>query len=322
MPGLTNAQLAQFHEQGYLVVEGVLDVARDIQPVLDEYARVLDQVAIHFLEQGAIAALYQDLPFRERLIRICGESGKSVSQFFDCSLPQTGVRSDTPMHVGPAVFGMLTCPRLLDVVQSVVGPEIYSNPVQHIRMKLPAGVLPAASSDGLSAKIPWHQDNGVVLPEADAATILTVWLPLNEATVENGCLQLVPGSHGGQLEAHCPTSKGAAIPDVLVQGRDTLAVPMLPGSVLLMHQRTIHSSLDNVTRDQVRMSLDLRYQPTGQPTGRPAFPGFVARSAAHPETVLRDPGLWADMWLETRARMASKDNPAFNRWKAGVGVCA
>jgi hypothetical protein len=29
-----------------------------------------------------------------------------------------------------------------------------------------------------------------------------------------------------------------------------------------------------------------------------------------------------DMWLETRARMASQDNPAFSRWQAGVGVCA
>ena len=46
---------------------------------------------------------------------------------------------------------------------------------------------------------------------------------------------------------------------------------MRPGSVLLMHQRTIHSSLENLTDDQVRISLDLRYQPIGQATGRPAF---------------------------------------------------
>jgi hypothetical protein len=97
---------------------------------------------------------------------------------------------------------------------------------------------------------------------------------------------------------------------------------MRAGSALLLHQRTIHSSLENTTPDQVRISLDLRYQPTGQPTGRPAFPGFVARSAAQPDTVLRDPAAWAALWMETRARMAARDNPVFNRWQAGVGVCA
>ncbi|MGH2346706.1 MAG: phytanoyl-CoA dioxygenase family protein, partial [Chloroflexota bacterium] len=163
---------------------------------------------------------------------------------------------------------------------------------------------------------------GVVLPEADAATILTVWLPLNEATIENGCLQVIPRSHRGELEPHCPTDRGAAIPDVVVANRGAIPVPMQPGSVLLMHQRTIHSSLDNKTPDQVRISLDLRYQPIGQPTGRPAFPGFTARSAAHSDLVLRDPVVWENLWFYTRARLAAQDNPAFNRWKAGVGVCA
>ncbi|HEY8284706.1 MAG TPA: phytanoyl-CoA dioxygenase family protein [Chloroflexota bacterium] len=322
MQALSAAQLEQFTEDGYLVVSDVLDPIADLGPLQDEYARVLDSIARLFVEQGALTALYDDLPFRERLIRVCRESGKSVSQFFDFSLPQTGVRADTPMHVGPAVFGLLTNPKLLDVVASVIGPEIYSNPVQHVRMKLPPGVLPAAGADGLNATIPWHQDNGVVLPEADEATILTVWLPLNEATIANGCLQVIPRSHRGELEPHCPTAKGAAIPDVVVADRRAIPVPMRPGSVLLMHQRTIHSSLDNTTPDQVRISLDLRYQPIGQPTGRPAFPGFVARSAAGPETVLRDPEGWANLWREARAHLAAEANPAFNRWKAGVGVCA
>ena len=74
---------------------------------------------------------------------------------------------------------------------------------------------------------------------------------------------------------------------------------MKPGSLLLMTQSTVHSSLDNVTPDQVRISFDLRYQPTGQPTGRPAFApaGFIARSAAHPESVVHDPAVWQRNWL-------------------------
>jgi phytanoyl-CoA hydroxylase len=322
MTGLSEAQLQTLDREGYLVVEDVLDPTYDIAPLLAEYSDALDEVATMFMAEGLLAATYRDLPFTERLIRVYQESGRSVSPYFDISLPQTGVKPDTPIHLGPAAFEMLTSPRLLDVVESVVGPEIYSNPVQHIRMKLPSGLLRSESSDGLNAKIPWHQDNGVILPEADVATILTVWLPLTDATVENGCLQVIPRSHRGDLEPHCPGPRGAEIPAKLIAEERALPLPMRAGSALLMHQRTVHSSLDNVTADQVRISLDLRYQPTGQPTGRPAFPGFVARSAAHPETVLRDPAAWARLWLDARARLAALENPAFNRWQAGVGVCA
>ena len=161
------------------------------------------------------------------------------------------------------------------------------------------------------------------MPEADEATILTVWLPLTHATVDNGCLQVIPRSHRNGLEAHCPGGN-VHIPDGLVPVERALPVPMRPGSVLLMTQRTIHSSLDNVTEDQVRISMDLRYQPIGQPTGRPAFAsaGFVARSRAHPELVLEDPAEWAHHWLSLRDELAEKEKPTFNRWSAEAAVCA
>lgn len=44
----------------------------------------------------------------------------------------------------------------------------------------------------------------------------------------------------------------------------------------------------------------LRWHPTGQPNGRPAFPEFVARSRANPETELRDPVLWKQMWEKAK----------------------
>ena len=65
-------------------------------------------------------------------------------------------------------------------------------------------------------------------------------------------------------------------------------MPLDRGSVLFLHKRTVHSSLPNVS-EEVRWSFDLRYNPTGEPTGRHLFPGFVARSRANPETELRDP---------------------------------
>lgn len=322
MPGLTQTQREHFAEEGYLVVEDVLDPVADIAPLLAEYSQVLDAIAASLCAEGAIGSLYRDLPFCDRLIAVCVESGRNFPQHFDISLPQSGVRHDTPIHVGPAVFNLLVNPRLLDIVEDFVGPEVYSNPVQHIRMKLPRRAVASGSYSGLISKIPWHQDNGVILPEADQATILTVWLPLTDATRENGCLQVIPGSHRREIVQHCPTQQGVAIPDTLLESAKARPLPMKAGSALLMTQRTIHSSLDNVTDNDVRLSFDLRYQPIGQPTGRPAFPGFVARSAGNPGSVLRDPDAWAKLWYETRDRLAEIENPTFNRWKAGVGACA
>jgi phytanoyl-CoA hydroxylase len=320
---LSAAHKRQFEDEGFVVVEDVLDPPQEIAGVLDEYAERLATISHELFANGAISSTYAALVFAERLIRVCEESGRVVPQEFDFSLPQTGIRHDTPLHVGPAVFRLLTSPRLLDLVEDVIGPEIYSNPVQHIRMKLPKRAIPQGYSGGLVTQIPWHQDNGVVMPEADEATILTVWLPLLEATVDNGCLQVIPRSHRHGLEMHCPGG-GVHIPPAMVPVERALPLPMRPGSVLLMTQRTLHSSLDNVTDDQVRISMDLRYQPIGQPTGRPAFApaGFIARSRAHPEQVLDRPAEWARRWLALRDDLAERENPTFNRWSADAAVCA
>jgi hypothetical protein len=322
---LSPAHKRQFDDEGFVVVDDVLDPILDIGRVLAEYADVLDEIARGLFAADSIDSTYADLPFPERLIRVCEAGGRVLPETFDFSLPQSGIDHATPIHVGPAVFGLLTSPRLLDLVEDVIGPEIYSNPVQHIRMKLPKRAIPDGYSNGLVTRIPWHQDNGVILPEADDATILTVWLPLLDATVDNGCLQVIPRSHGGGIETHCPGGS-LHIPDTLVPADRAQPLPMRPGSVLLMTQRTMHSSLDNVTDDQVRISMDLRYQPVGQPTGRPTFApaGFIARSRAHPEQVLADPAEWARRWLTLRDELAEKAlaAPMFNRWSAEAAVCA
>lgn len=313
---------AQLDERGYLVVDGVLDPAQDLQPVLVEYEALLERIANELLAVGAVACTHSELTFGRRLIQLTKECGHSLGQHFDISLPQTGVRSDTPIHTGAACFRLLTNSRLLDLAEQFVGPDICVSPVGHVRIKLPEDTLPGGG-DGLMAKIPWHQDNGVVLEEADCSNVLTVWLPLSEATIENGCMQVVPTSRTQALIEHCPTGTGGThIPDRDVGIARARALPMRPGSVLLMHPRTVHSSLRNSTADQVRISMDLRYQPAGEPTGRPMFPAFVARSRSRPEQELHDADAWSEMWRGARARLA-KDRPAaFNRWSPDSGACA
>lgn len=71
--------------------------------------------------------------------------------------------------------------------------------------------------------------------------------------------------------------------------------------VIFMHRHTPHRSTPNFS-DTVRWSIDLRYQPTSTPTGRPFHPAFVARSRAHPEQVLTDHAIWCRLWEEALAR--------------------
>ena len=175
----------------------------------------------------------------------------------------------------------------------------------------------------LTAKTQWHQDMGVVDSEADRSQILSVWIPLTRATVENGCLVVVPGSHSGELAAHCSLDdyKGLyGIPERYVED-NRVPVPMAPGDAMFFFSKLKHASLPNIS-DEIRWSFDLRFNPIGQPTGRPWFPGFVARSRVRPESELRDHEGWAQLWVEARSTLARGEIPDFNRWSKGDPRCA
>jgi phytanoyl-CoA hydroxylase len=329
MASLTAEQIREFEDEGYLVVEGLLDPARDLDPVIAEYEGVLDRLADELFAAGRIASTYADLPFSDRLVQIYAESGQVHAQYFDFSLPQAGIAHDTPFWTGPAVFATLRQEGMLDAVESLIGPEIYSNPVQHVRLKPPERLTPVDPTTGVVqlGATPWHQDNGVVNEEADDTDIITVWFPLLDATIENGCLEVVPRSHTDGLLPHCPASAtnrsgfGVHIKEQHFHSENAVPLPMKRGDALFMTRRTIHSSLSN-NSDHVRWSFDLRYNPIGQPTGRGMFPGFVARSRAHPETELRDPAIWTELWLEARRALAEGENPRFNRWDPNSPACA
>ena len=50
---------------GTLVVDGLLDVEKDIQPVYDEYATLLDGLARQWVEDGTISQTFEGLPLFE-----------------------------------------------------------------------------------------------------------------------------------------------------------------------------------------------------------------------------------------------------------------
>ena len=325
MPALTQEQLDHFHTKGYVVVE---DVVPDevLDPLEDEYAMVLDRLANELFEDGVISSTYAGLPFSDRLTRVYQDSGTVHSGYFDFSMPQGEIKSDTPMWHGPAVFNTLTAPPILDAVESIIGPEIYSNPVQHVRLKPPEHLSPTDDSgNSLVRATPWHQDLGVVSTQADDTEMLTVWIPVWDADEKAGCLHLVPWSHEEGLAFHCAgpnaSTPGLHIPDDQFRAQDAVPLPMKRGSALFMHRLTCHGSLPNKS-DRIRWSLDLRYNPMGQNTGREVFPGFVARSRSQPEAELHDPVAWRQSWLDTRERLSQEEPWTFQRWNTDDPTCA
>ena len=330
MSALSQQQVDQFREQGFLKVDGVLDPAAYLDPVIDEYAGVLDSLAQELFASGEISSTYDELPFGERVTRIYAESGRAHGQYFDFSLPFSDVREDTPFWCGPAVLNAFTAEPLLDVVESLIGPEIYSNPVQHVRIKPPESELPRnQQGNPVIGATQWHQDHGVVTPDADETNMLTVWFSLYDTPIEAGPLKVVPGSHEGGLRAHCANYRGHGgreIPEKLFDVERTRPLPTARGDMICLHRQTVHGSLANVG-DKIRWSFDLRYNPIGQHTGREAFPGFVARSRKAPHLELRDADRWRRAWQDTRHQMArinqgGQTDVPFGRWADGHPDCA
>jgi len=301
---LTAAQVSSFETNGFLVIDRLLS-NDDLAPIEAEYAALLDTLADTLHRRGLIPERFGDLEFGDRYSRII-ECFPNLHRHFNISLPLINGAvdpADFHMHSGPAVFNLLRHPKILDAVETLIGTEISSSPVQQMRMKPPERAVDASLKDHSNVgATTWHQDIVALLPEADATNQLTVWLAITDATVENGCLVSVPGSHREGPKPHCSNLALASepqVPDAVMDGRTAVPLPVSRGGAVLFHKMNVHRALPNRSTT-LRWSMDLRYHPTGQATGRPAFPGFVARSRARPETELRDPVAWARSWETAR----------------------
>lgn len=292
---LSQAQIDRFHEQGYLVVEGAL-TDEGLNPVVEEYNAHIDARALELHAEGKISELFENEPFERRLATICKENTEIFGGL------------DIMRLRGKATFDFLHNERLLDVVEGIVGPEITCSPIQHIRAKLPHGISPTNKDVHVR---PWHQDAGVTLEEADPYLILTVWIPLVDATPENGCLEVLPRVQGTGLLRHHRVSTGTAIVPEEMPNTEGVPLPVRKGDLILMHKETPHRSTLNLT-DGTRWSMDLRYQKTGTPTGRPFYPDFMVRSRANPDLVLTDHATWCRMWIEA---LEKGKGIASHRWQ-------
>lgn len=108
-------------------------------------------------------------------------------------------------------------------------------------------------------EFPWHQDDGYT--PVTPSPYLTLWLALNDATTENGCISVLPGSHKRGLVPHERTPIGlvchsAEDPDQGVQ------VPVKAGSIAVFQSLTMHKS--GVNRSQgTRKAYIIQYSQVG-----------------------------------------------------------
>ena len=299
---LTSQQTEQFWEDGYLVVESVLD-DDDIDPVIEEYSEWIDRRARALHAAGKLSQLYGDEPFERRLASITAHN------------PEIYDDVDIDHMRGRATFEFLRNDHLMDVVEGILGAEITCNPIQHVRAKLPDTLRSplhqqATGERDINQRVsenvaPLHQDAQVHLEEADSTFILTVWLPMCDSTPDNGCLEVFGRVQEEQTVYWGP---GFGVADEHMDGRQAVALPVRKGGVILMHKLTPHRSGPNTTNG-IRWSMDLRYQKTGTPTGRSFYPDFITRSRAAPESVYDDHEEWARQWEAALAQYPPRERP-------------
>ena len=112
---------------------------------------------------------------------------------------------------------------------------------------------------------PWHQDS-YYFPFDPPRPILGVWLAVTEATLENGCLHVLPGSHREPVHEHVPDRRpGANYGYVEIVDHDMAAarpVLMQPGDLLLFDSHLMHRSTDNASAG-IRAAMVYHYAATG-----------------------------------------------------------
>lgn len=140
-------------------------------------------------------------------------------------------------------------PGILDVVESLIGPDIKLFGSQCF-MKPPGGI-----------QKPYHQDSAYFTIEPRA--IVTCWTALDDATIENGCLWVIPGSHRGKLLDHDQPWQVGDRTDMQVRDEQIdfdREVPneLAAGSCSFHHSMLLHRSGANQTETS-RRGLAVHY---------------------------------------------------------------
>ncbi|MFC7624701.1 phytanoyl-CoA dioxygenase family protein [Microlunatus sp. GCM10028923] len=229
---LTEADFAQFDELGYLAVRQLL-TPDEVAGVLAAMAAVLVRPGEAMIEYEAWAA--------DRVEAASGDERMDLIRKF-----MWFVQEDDRLTA------LAKNDRILSIVRRLCGSEDITMMQDMALLKPPGG----------GREKPWHQDNAFFALEP-GTPIVGVWLALDPATPENGCMHVMPGTHREGPVVHFRRRDWQLCDEDVDRGRDTM-IPLPPGGALFFHGLLQHGTPANRT-DQRRRAVQLHYIPVGTP---------------------------------------------------------
>lgn len=236
---LTPEQLRSYNELGYVIIPNLLN-AQEVQDLKDLRDRAVARAVEHGGSFYDGPAQYDVEPLKS------DPTGKAL-----------GLRKIQEVYqVEPVFRDMLSQPKILDIVQDIIGPDIYYH----------SSKLMCKPGSGGRRK-PWHQDFAY-WPNMDTRQV-TVWIAVDKATPENGCMQVIPGSHLRGLIQHLKL-EDFQIREDNIPNENVVTAAMNPGDALFFSVLTLHASDPNNSpnsRLSAIIDFDSRPAPEGSRIG-------------------------------------------------------
>ncbi len=154
-------------------------------------------------------------------------------------------RLKNPVAIHPIFDRIARCDPLLDIVADLIGPDI----------RLHGNKLNMKAAE-FGSPVEWHQDFAFYPHTND--DLLAVGVYLDDCTLENGCLLMIPGSHRWEILDHHQDGVFVGAIDLEKEGidaADAVPVPVWAGGISLHHCRTLHGSALNVSSKPRRLFL-------------------------------------------------------------------
>lgn len=279
LAGLSKTELSQFNERGWLTKKNVFEIdaidalRKSIDAQLDAECRELIHAGNMREEQAHFGAAFderfgnivRDLPdFSTAQTTIL----RSMQDLFLTGRVPHAQISEAAGEV-PIADTLLACIRhrpLIECIRSIIGNEILGSATFRIRGKVPHW-SPGDTLPYFPGEVPWHQDAGYALAHCDEYLSVTCWVPLVQATKENGCMYVhdYPFNEGVVTHYYGRDDHYLWIEPVDLPPTPPNAIEVEVGDVLFMTNMTPHASFTN-SSTKTRWSMDLRYAPIGTPS--------------------------------------------------------